>query len=163
MPDDGQDLDLVVTRRFEAPVARVWRAWTESEQVMRWWGPRDFTSPRADMDVREGGTSLVSMRSPDGHDMHNTWTYQGVDPERRLEFVLHFADERGNKLDPSSLGLPPGVPNGVRHVVTFTAVDDATTEMTVTEYGYTSAQAIEISKAGLEQALDKMAATFADG
>jgi hypothetical protein len=46
--------------------------------------------------------------------------------------------------------------------VTFAARNDSTTEMTVTEHGYTSDQALEISKAGLEQTLDKMAATLAD-
>lgn len=162
MPNEGEKRDLVVTRRFDAPVARVWKAWIDPEQVMQWWGPTGFTSPRADMDVREGGTSLVAMRSPDGHDMYNTWTYEAIVPDRRLEFVMHFADEQGNRLDPASLGLPPGVPDGVRHVVTFTAVDDSTTEMTLTEDGYTSAQALEMSKAGLEQTLDKLAATFAE-
>jgi uncharacterized protein YndB with AHSA1/START domain len=113
MPKDGDKRDIVVTRQFDAPVARVWKAWTEAEQVMRWWGPSGFTSPRAEMDVREGGTSLVAMRSPDGHDLYNTWTYQNIEPNRRLEFVMHFADERGNKLDPASMGLPPGIPDGV--------------------------------------------------
>jgi uncharacterized protein YndB with AHSA1/START domain len=159
---NGDKRDLVVTRQFDAPVARVWKAWTEAEQVMRWWGPSGFTSPRAEMDVREGGTSLVAMRSPDGHDLYNTWTYQNLEPNRRLEFVMRFADKQGNKLDPASMGLPPGIPDGVRHVVTFAALNDSTTEMTVTEHGYTSDQALEISKAGLEQTLDKMAATFID-
>jgi uncharacterized protein YndB with AHSA1/START domain len=162
VPNDSDKRDLVVTRQFDAPVARVWRAWTAAEDVMRWWGPSGFTSPRAEMDVREGGTSLVAMRSPDGHDLYNTWTYQAIEPNRRLEFVLHFADEQGNRLDPASLGLPPGIPDGVLHVVTFTALNDSTTEMTVTEHGYASDQALEMSKAGLEQTLDKMAATFTD-
>jgi len=35
------------------------------------------------------------------------------------------------------------------------------TEMTVTEYGYSSDQAFDLSKAGLEQCLDKMAEALA--
>ena len=72
--------NVVVTRVLDAPVEPVWRAWSESEQVMRWWGPTGFTCPVARMDVREGGTSLVCMRSPDGHDIYNTWTYERVVP-----------------------------------------------------------------------------------
>lgn len=63
--------DLVVTRVFDALVDLVWKAWTDPEQVMRWWGPEGFTSPVAMIDFREGGTSLVCMRSPEGQDFYN--------------------------------------------------------------------------------------------
>jgi uncharacterized protein YndB with AHSA1/START domain len=157
----GAKRDLVVTRVFDAPVEQVWRAWTDPGRVMRWWGPTGFTAPLARMDVREGCTSLVCMRSPEGQDFYNTWTYREVAPLRRLEFVQNFADEDGNTIDPAALGLPPGIPRDVRHVVTFEAVGDAKTQMTVTEYGYTSDRVVEISRAGLEQCLDKMAASLA--
>jgi uncharacterized protein YndB with AHSA1/START domain len=152
--------NLVVTRVFDVPVEQVWRAWTDPEHVMRWWGPTGFTSPLARMDVREGGTSLVCMRSPQGQDLYNTWTYREIVPLRRLEFVQRFSDEDGNTLDPATLGLPPGIPREVRHVVTFEAASGKT-ELTVTEYGYTSDQVVEVSRAGMEQCLDKMAASFA--
>ena len=155
--------DVVVTRHFDAPIAQVWKAWTEAEYVMRWWGPTGFTAPLARMDVREGGTSLVCMRAPaeyGGQDMYNTWTYRKVDPPALLEFFLNFSDQDGTKLDPAQLGIPPGVPRDVRHVITLRATGANVTEMTVTEYGYTSDQAHDISKAGLEQSLDKMAAIF---
>ena len=150
--------NVVVTRVLDAPVEPVWRAWSESEQMMRWWGPTGFTCPVARMDVREGGTSLVCMRSPDGHDIYNTWTYERVAPMRELEFVQRFADSDGKPLAPAALGLPPDIPAEVRHVVVFRPVGEASTELTVTEYGYPSAQIVELSKAGMEQCLDKLAA-----
>ena len=55
--------DLVVTRVFNAPVKQVWKAWSEPELVMRWWGPNGFTYPVARMDFREGGTSDANFRS----------------------------------------------------------------------------------------------------
>jgi uncharacterized protein YndB with AHSA1/START domain len=113
------------------------------------------------MDVREGGTSLVCMRSPQGQDLYNTWSYQTIVPLRSIAFVMSFADEEGNSVDPSTIGLPPGVPQDVRHLVTFEAAGDSTTTMTVTEYGYTSDEVADLSKQGLEQTLDKMAAIFA--
>jgi len=155
--------NVVVTRVFDAPVKQVWRAWSDSDQVMRWWGPTGFTSPSAEMDFREGGTSLVCMRAPKefgGQDMYNTWTYRKIVPMERIEFIQNFADKDGNKVDPAKMGIPPGVPHEVRHVITFKALGDNRTEMTVTEYGYTSDQAHDISKAGMEQCLDKMAASL---
>lgn len=164
MSTEAQKRDLVVTRTFDAPVGQVWKAWTDPESVMQWWGPTGFTSPLANMDVREGGTSLVCMRAPKelgGQDMYNTWTYQKIVPNERLEFILNFADKDGNKVDPAAMGMPPGIPKDVRHVITFNDLGDNKTEMTVTEYGYTSEQVVDLSKAGLEQSLDKMAASFA--
>jgi uncharacterized protein YndB with AHSA1/START domain len=155
--------NLTVTRIFEAPVAMVWKAWSESEHVMRWWGPTGFTSPVARMDFREGGKSLVCMRAPKefgGQDMYNTWTYSKIVPLQVIEFVLNFSDKDSNKLDPSKMGLPPGIPQDVPHVITFKPIDGGKTEMTITEYGYTTDQAHDLSKAGLEQSLDKMAASF---
>src|SRR5262245_61789530 len=107
--------DMVLRYRFDAPVERVWNAWIDPEQVKRWWGPQGFTAPVANMDVRKGGTSIVCMRSPDGHDMYNSWTYSAVVPHERLEFVNRFVDKDGNQISPSAVGLPPGIPDAVPH------------------------------------------------
>lgn len=154
---------LNVTRVFNAPLASVWKAWSDPGYVMKWWGPNGFTSPSCKMDFRVGGKSIVCMRAPKefgGQDMYNTWTYQKIVPMERIEFVLNFSDKEGNKLDPAKIGIPPGVPQDVPHIITLKALDSDSTEMSVTEYGYTSDQALNISKAGLEQCLDKMTAIF---
>ena len=151
--------DLSVTRTFDAPVERVWKQWSESENVMRWWGPKGFTSPLAKIEFREGGVSLVCMRAPKefgGFDMYNTWTYKKIVPHERIEFVLNFSDKDGNKLIQRTsvcLRIPADVP----HIITFKDLGGNKTEMTVKEFGYTTDQAVETSKAGLEQCLDKMA------
>ena len=90
--------DLIVTRVFTAPIELVWKAWTDSEYVMRWWGPDHFTSPSAKMDFREGGTSLVCMRAPEdfgGQDMYSIWVYQKIVPMKRIEFIQNLADKDG--------------------------------------------------------------------
>jgi uncharacterized protein YndB with AHSA1/START domain len=152
--------DLVVTRVFDAPIDQVWKAWSESELVKRWWGPAGFTSPVAKMDFRDGGVSLVCMRAPNGQEFYNTWSYRKIVPLKSLDFVLDWADKDGKRVDPSSMGLPSHLPRDVRHLITFKTVGDKKTEMTVTEFGYTSDQIFDLSKAGLEQCLDKMAAIF---
>mgnify|MGYP001944095534 CR=1 FL=1 len=150
---------MTLTRRFEVPVADVWRAWTEPDLVRRWWGPAGFTAPLAEMDVVVGGRSLVCMQAPvgmGGFRHYNTWTYTLVHPHRHLEFVQHFTDEHGNPVEPSSVGMPDGTPFEVPHLLTF--VDrEGTTEFTVTEYGYTAPEVVELSRAGMTQCLDKLA------
>jgi uncharacterized protein YndB with AHSA1/START domain len=152
--------DLVMTRVFRAPAAAVFAAWTDPRIVQRWWGPDGFSCPVANMDVRVGGQSLVCMRAPHewgGMELFNTWTYLVVEPGRRLEFVLRFSDRDRNPVVPQSLGIPAGVPAEVPHVLTFVDRDDGSSELTITEVGYMSAEAIETSRAGLVQTLDKLA------
>ena len=154
---------MTLTRTFDAPVAEVWKHWSDSDKVMKWWGPTGFTSPLAKMDFREGGVSLICMRAPKefgGFDMYNTWAYKKIVPNERIEFTLNFSDKDGNKLDPAQMGLPAGIPKEVPHVITFKALGENKTEMTVVESGYTTDHAVETSKAGMEQCLDKMAASL---
>src|SRR5262245_18229193 len=151
--------DLVVTRAFDAPAAEVWQYWVDPERVKKWRSPTGFTIPLARMDFREGGSSLVRMRSPEGQEFCSAWTYRKIAPMKRIEYIHNLADKDGKKADPVKMGMPPDFPQDVRNVITFKAVGDNKTEMTVTEYGRTSDQWFDLSKQGLEQCLDKMAAS----
>lgn len=153
-------LNMVLTRVFDASLERVWNAWKEPDMVMKWWGPKAFTAPVAKMDFREGGVSLVCMRSHAGFDIYNTWTYQEIVPMKRIEYVLNFTDKDGNKLDPAAIGMPPGIPKDVPHTIVFRDLGNDKTEVTVTEYGYTTPEIVELSKAGMAECLDKMAEIF---
>jgi uncharacterized protein YndB with AHSA1/START domain len=150
--------DVVAGRVLDAPPREVWRAWSEPDAVARWWGPAGFTVPVADLDFREGGSSLLCMRAPGeygGGEYWNTWTYRSITPHERIEFDLAFTGA-----DRSPALPPPGVPDRVPHVVTLVPLADGRTELTVTEHGYRTDEARDLSLAGLEQCLDKMAAMF---
>ena len=73
-----------------------------------------------------------------------------------LEFVQRFADSDGNPVAPADLGMPPAIPKEVRHVVSITPLDGTTTELTVHEFGYPDPQTAAVSRAGMEECLDKM-------
>jgi uncharacterized protein YndB with AHSA1/START domain len=45
--DGTETFDVVVSRVLDAPVGEAWKAWSDPEYVMRWWGPTGFTSPSA--------------------------------------------------------------------------------------------------------------------
>jgi uncharacterized protein YndB with AHSA1/START domain len=49
---DTQNQELFITRIFDAPRERVWKAWTEPELMKRWWGPKAYTSPYCKIDLR---------------------------------------------------------------------------------------------------------------
>ena len=157
--------NLVVTRTIQAPIEQVWKAWSSPEYVKKWWGPNGFICPMAQMNFREGGTSLVCMRAPKefgGQDMYNTWTYEKIVPMKQIIYILRFSDKNGNTIEPTAQGLPSEMSKEVRNEVIFKNIGNGKTELTITEYDWAVGQMMEMSKVGLEQCLDKMAKIFAE-
>ncbi|WP_367873658.1 SRPBCC family protein [Luteolibacter sp. Populi] len=76
--------ELVLTRLIDAPREKVYRCWTESELVKKWFAPLPWTTPHAEMDVRPGGSSLIVMAGPDGTEFPNRGVYLEVVPNERL-------------------------------------------------------------------------------
>ncbi len=155
--------DLVVTRIIDAPVELVWKAWTEPEHVMRWWGPKYYTSPSCKIDLREGGKFLFCMRAPQdqgGQDMYNTGIYKKIVPMERLEFIMSMADKDGNTVDPTAVGMPPDFPKEVRMVVVFKSIRGNMTELTVTEYDWPVSPMFVYALAGMQQSIDKLSASL---
>jgi uncharacterized protein YndB with AHSA1/START domain len=155
--------DLVITRIIDAPLELVWKAWTEPEHVMRWWGPKYYTSPSCKIDLRVGGRYLFCMRAPEdqgGQDSYTAGVYKRIVPMELLEFTQSLADKDGNKIDPARVGMPPDFPKEIRTVVAFKA-KGAMTELTITEYGWTAGQMYVYSLAGMHQSIDKLAEALA--
>jgi uncharacterized protein YndB with AHSA1/START domain len=78
------DRDLVITRDIPAPPDKLYRCWTEPELLKRWFAPRPWTVPHAEIDLRVGGASLVVMRGPDGQEFPNPGVYLELVPDRRI-------------------------------------------------------------------------------
>ncbi|MCR2764921.1 SRPBCC domain-containing protein [Microbacterium sp. zg.B48] len=157
----GSTFDVEVERSFGAPIEHVWRAWTDPADLRMWWGPEGFTCPRAEADIRVGGRIRVTMQAPaawGGFQQHSTWTITELHPPRLLRYVFTFTDAGGNHITPAEAGIPPGVPDEGQHMVELTPTPDGGTRLRMTESGYTTAEARDLSASGLQQCLDKMAA-----
>jgi uncharacterized protein YndB with AHSA1/START domain len=81
------DRQFVIMRVFDAPRQVVFRAWTDPEQLLHWWGPKGFSLTIDEIDVRPGGTWRFTMHGPDGVDYPNVSRYEVVDAPRRLVFM----------------------------------------------------------------------------
>jgi uncharacterized protein YndB with AHSA1/START domain len=75
--------EIVLTRVFDAPRELVWDAWTDPRHIVKWWGPRGFTTTIHQMDVRPGGIWKQTMHGPDGTDYPGQSVFiEVVKPER---------------------------------------------------------------------------------
>jgi uncharacterized protein YndB with AHSA1/START domain len=88
--------ELVITRIFDAPRRLVFKMWTEPEHLVRWWGPRGFTTISSRMDVRPGGAWSRSMRAPDGSEHCKHGVYREIVAPERLVFTYVTDDPKGN-------------------------------------------------------------------
>jgi uncharacterized protein YndB with AHSA1/START domain len=137
---------VVIERTFDAPVALIWQMWTDPEYFKKWYGPKGFTVPVADMDMRVGGKRLVcmEMQTPDGSmKMWTTGEYTEIVPKERLVYTESPADENGNVVSPSAMGMPDGYPSTTGR-----------TKMIMTHAGVPADSG---AGGGWEQAFDKLA------
>jgi uncharacterized protein YndB with AHSA1/START domain len=81
------DRELMLTRLIPAPRHKLWRAWTEPALICQWFTPAPWSTVAAEVDLRPGGASVVTMRSPEGQEFPNRGIYLEVVPNERLVFT----------------------------------------------------------------------------
>lgn len=79
-----------LTRTFDAPIARVFDAWSKPEMLSRWFGPRLYPVTHCELDFRPGGKMSVTMTGPDGVAHTSTGIYQEVVPLERIIWTFGF-------------------------------------------------------------------------
>jgi uncharacterized protein YndB with AHSA1/START domain len=89
------DKQLKVEREFNAALAQVWKAWTDSAILDQWWAPLPFKAVTQKMDFREGGQWFYYMQGPNGERHYCTVTYDTIVPERSFAGDDGFCDENG--------------------------------------------------------------------
>ena len=91
---ENKSREIKIIRIFDAPVEAVWDAWTDPEQVAKWWGPRGFTITTHSKDLRAGGHWSYTMHGPDGTDWPNKTLYLEVEPHAKLVYDHGGSDDR---------------------------------------------------------------------
>ena len=142
------DREITMTRRFAAPVALVFEAWTTPALLRRWLlGPPGWTMPVCEVDFRVGGAYRYEWRNEQGQSMGVGGVYREIDPPHRFVATERF-DE----------AWYPG-----ESLITITfAEKDGETEMTTTmRYESTAARDGVLKspmEGGVKQSYDRLAA-----
>jgi len=133
------DRVLTITRIFDAPRSLVFKAWTDSDHIARWWGPRGFKSDVIKNDLRPGGSYRIHMLGPDG-DHWSQGVYREVVPPERLVMVGSWADAQGNPTRPeTTLTLLFEDLGGKTKLTLHNAVFESVTARDLHNGGWTSA------------------------
>jgi len=86
-PDAAVPHELVLTRLIDVPARKLFRCWTDPALMVRWFTPPPWKTIAAEVDLRAGGSSCVTMQGPDGTQVPNRGVYLEVVPDRRLVFT----------------------------------------------------------------------------
>ncbi len=129
---DPSGKKLVVTREFSAPTEKVWRAWTESNLLDKWWAPKPFWTETKSMDFKPGGRWLYCMAGPEGERHWCKIDYQAIDAQKNFSAIDGFCDEEGN-----STHIMPSM----NWFISFGATDTGT--LVTVDISFESAEALE--------------------
>jgi len=138
------ELELVITRILDAPRELVFKAWTEPDRVIRWWGPRGFTTAHYELDFRPDGAYRVCMRSPEGTEHWQRGVCREVVEPERLVFTFAWEDSEGTP--------------GHETVVTVTLAEfGAKTKLTLHQVVFETVTARDLHQGGWASALECLA------
>jgi uncharacterized protein YndB with AHSA1/START domain len=91
-----QEASLKLTRSFRAPRARVFQAWTDPEELRKWWQlGRGWKLTVAEVDLRVGGKYRIGLSSTENSSRHHvTGTFREVSAPERLVYTWHVEDSK---------------------------------------------------------------------
>ena len=129
----------------EATPERVFRAWTDPQELQRWWGPGAFTTPHAEVDLRPGGRYELVMQLPGAEPMRLAGTFREVEPPSRLVYTWRW--ESGN----------PDTTESVVEVE-FHDLGGKRTEIVLVHEGFGEGAPIDMYSVGWQGGFEKLAA-----
>jgi uncharacterized protein YndB with AHSA1/START domain len=149
----SDDRRLELERIFDAPRELVWLAFSDPYHLSQWWGPKGFTNPVCELDLRHGGKWHHVMRGPDGRDYPTDSVFIEVTPPERIVY-------RNAAADPKIFGDNP--PPSFIRVITLIDIGNGRTRLTLDAYFDTAANKDAVIRRGFREgtmeSFDKLAA-----
>ncbi|HEY1853556.1 MAG TPA: SRPBCC domain-containing protein [Solirubrobacterales bacterium] len=99
---DFDALTIKLVAQFDAPVDRIWEAWSDPRQLERWWGPPSHPATFTEHDLTPGGLVAYYMTGPDGQKIHGWWRIEEVEPPHLLRFRDADAEGQANEEAPTT-------------------------------------------------------------
>ena len=92
---DLEKRELLAERVFNAPRELVFKAWSEPEALMQWWGPREWPLTVCNLDFRPGGIWHYCMTGPKGEEAWGRGVFSEIVPPERIVYSDSFSDAEG--------------------------------------------------------------------
>lgn len=133
-----QPLLLEIRREFQAPVARLFEAFSTPEALKAWWWPNGLHADRIDLDFREGGRYFISMKGQvQGKDASGgmTGAFEEIVENERIVMTDSFADEKGRAISAQEAGMPGQWPEQISITFEFESAGKETSRFRLAQQG----------------------------
>jgi uncharacterized protein YndB with AHSA1/START domain len=90
--------ELTITRLINAPGELIFKAWTDTKMLAKWWGPNGFTNPVCEIDAKPGGRIYIDMKAPDGMVYPMDGEFHEIIPPEKIVFTSAALDENNKRL-----------------------------------------------------------------
>lgn len=148
---------VLITRVFAARRELVFKAWSDRQQLMRWFAPNGCSIEFRTLDFRSGGAFHSCIHTPDGQQCWCRGVYREIVQPERIVFTMAVANEQGELVEPTAAGMDPDWPAETVVTVTFASVGDKT-QLTLTQTVSESLAKRTGAHPSWIQMLDKLAA-----
>jgi uncharacterized protein YndB with AHSA1/START domain len=135
-------LTLEMQRVLPAAPAVVFAAFSDPDELRKWWGPAGFTVGSLQFRPRVGATYRIEMQPPGGEPFHLTGEFRDVDPPARLAFTFIWEPP-----DPDDVETLVAVSFGER---------GESTEVGLTQGPFKTEARLALHRDGWTDALDKL-------
>ncbi len=135
------DDTLRISRHFNAPRQRVFAAWSDANQIDKWWGCAQTTSVQAEIDFRVGGKFRFHMIGTSYGEMDFCGTYQEIVSPEKIVYTVEFPTPNG--------------PMEMRVQIELLE-EDGGTKLIMTQTGFPMPELKDIIAGGTTQSLDKL-------
>ncbi|GJL49760.1 MAG: hypothetical protein NPIRA01_09870 [Nitrospirales bacterium] len=92
----ARDFYFTIYHIFDAPIDKVWDAWTNAVQLQKWFGPKGYNILQNSMDLEVGGIYHYGLKPPEGKPFWGRWKFLEINELERMVFLMSFADENAN-------------------------------------------------------------------
>lgn len=88
----SDELVLEMERVLPNPPPVVFAAFSDPNELVKWWGPEGFTTPSLTFQARAGESYRIEMQPPEGDPFYLTGEFREVDPPGRLAYTFVWED-----------------------------------------------------------------------
>lgn len=93
-----QEREFHSTKLIKVPLERVFNAWIDPTMLMKWWGPKDVSITRCEVDPRPEGEIYIQMQGPDGKSSPVIGSIYQINPSSSLIFNSTALNDKGEIL-----------------------------------------------------------------
>jgi len=82
--------ELIFDKTYKAQRELVWKAFTEADQIRKWWGPKACPVSYCTLDFRIGGVWLYSLKCSEGAEHWAKAVYLDIEDLRKIVYDAFF-------------------------------------------------------------------------